>query len=143
MFVDPDGLCREVGALLTWIDCGNPDCPTSSLRDPERYRAGYNNPKHIDSQRYYEEQAIYNDTISIYPFRDFVDYSRSDDGRKTLRTMQAGYNIIHGVAEGIGGVVLLLGEPSKLTSIAAIVMIIGGIQEVKSNVVEIILIWGE
>ena len=57
--------------------------------------------------------------------------------------MQAGYNIIHGVAEGIGGVVLLLGEPSKLTSIAAIVMIIGGIQEVKSNVVEIILIWGE
>lgn len=57
--------------------------------------------------------------------------------------MQAGYNIIHGVTEGTGGVVLLLGEPTKLTAIAATAMIIGGIQEVKSNVVEIILIWGE
>lgn len=57
MFNDPDGLCREVGALLTWIDCGDPDCPTSSLNDPERYTGGYNNPKYVDNQRYYEEQA--------------------------------------------------------------------------------------
>ncbi|MBR2421627.1 MAG: RHS repeat-associated core domain-containing protein [Oscillospiraceae bacterium] len=52
MFIDPDGYCSEVGALLTWIDCGDPNCPTSSLNDPGRYRNGYNNPKHIDSQRY-------------------------------------------------------------------------------------------
>ena len=29
VYIDPDGLCREVGALLTWIDCRKPDCPTS------------------------------------------------------------------------------------------------------------------
>ena len=29
VFQDPDGLCREVGALLTWIDCKRSDCPTS------------------------------------------------------------------------------------------------------------------
>ena len=29
-YIDPNGLCREVGALLTWIDCGSKHCPTSS-----------------------------------------------------------------------------------------------------------------
>ena len=57
MFIDPDGYCKEVGALLTWIDCGDPNCPTSSLNDPGRYLGGYNNPKYTDTQRYYEEQA--------------------------------------------------------------------------------------
>ena len=65
MYLDPDGYCMEVGALLTWIDCGNPECSTSSLSDPERYRGGYNNPKYIDSQRYYEEQAKTLETINI------------------------------------------------------------------------------
>ena len=29
VYIDPDGLCREVGALLTWIDCKKSSCPTS------------------------------------------------------------------------------------------------------------------
>ena len=29
LFLDPEGLCFEVGALLTWIDCGKIDCKTS------------------------------------------------------------------------------------------------------------------
>ena len=30
VFMDSNGYCREVGALLTWIDCENKHCPTSS-----------------------------------------------------------------------------------------------------------------
>ena len=46
MFIDPDGYCTEVGALLTWVDCGNPFCPTSSLWQPTRYYSGDNRPKY-------------------------------------------------------------------------------------------------
>ena len=37
MFSDPNGQCREVGALLTWIDCKSPYCSTSSRNQPTRY----------------------------------------------------------------------------------------------------------
>ena len=60
MFIDSTGFCVEVGALLTWYDCGNHNCPTSSLRQPTRYAGGYNNPKnnyHIDSEPYWENLA--------------------------------------------------------------------------------------
>ena len=33
-YIDPNGLCREVGALLTWIDCKSIFCPTSSAHRP-------------------------------------------------------------------------------------------------------------
>ena len=143
VFWDQDGYCREIGALLTWIDCGSPDCPTSSLSDPEHYRSGYNHPKYYDSQRYYEEQSKYNDTIFLYPFRDFLAYSRSDEGRRTLKTIQAGYGIIHGASEVVGGVIILWGDPTKVLAATAAAMIIGGLSEVKGNAVEIWLIWGE
>ena len=42
VFQDPDGLCREIGALLTWVDCGNSSCPTSSSQNPTRYSGGDN-----------------------------------------------------------------------------------------------------
>ena len=59
MFSDPNGQCREVGALLTWIDCGSIQCSTSSLCQPERYYGGHNNPKHkeyVTLHRHYSEQ---------------------------------------------------------------------------------------
>ena len=80
-FVDPTGLCMEVGALLTWHDCGNHTCPTSSLSNPTRYSGGYNNPKnnyHIDSEPYWSELAktqkvtiqspigVYNGVLVVY-----------------------------------------------------------------------------
>ena len=34
MFIDPDGYCSEVGALLTWIDCQSIFCSTSSNYRP-------------------------------------------------------------------------------------------------------------
>jgi len=46
MCIDPDGYCTEVGALLTWVDCGKQSCPTSSKRNPTRYYSGDNIPKH-------------------------------------------------------------------------------------------------
>lgn len=60
IFIDSSGLCTEVGALLTWFDCGNHNCPTSSLSQPSRYSGGYNNPKnnyHINSEPYWENLA--------------------------------------------------------------------------------------
>ena len=34
LFLDPNGLCREVGALLTWVDCKSVFCPTSTAYRP-------------------------------------------------------------------------------------------------------------
>ena len=40
IYTDTNGQCREVGALLTWIDCKSPYCPTSSRNQPSRYKTG-------------------------------------------------------------------------------------------------------
>ena len=60
IFIDSTGFCMEVGALLTWYDCGSHNCSTSSLCQPSRYSGGYNNPKnnyHINSEPYWENLA--------------------------------------------------------------------------------------
>lgn len=45
IFGDPDGLCREVGALLTWVDCRDIYCPKSKVYrsqcNPKDFKAKY------------------------------------------------------------------------------------------------------
>ena len=129
-FIDPDGLCRVVGALLTWVDCGKWSCPTSSWREPTRYYNDDNRPKHKYYVRYHQfeqERKMLEEEVAMEQAKIVISIYKSDNFSKlsaTGKMASGGKSIIAGVG------LLLLPDPTPANDLLGVRKITFGIVNV-------------